>query len=116
MDSAGKKPHKSLSDLQKKVTGTPGVVTKKALLSPILAWPQKGEFQCSVQMLPLQWLLQSPPPSVPSPEAPSQVPPPQTIGNAKIAAVFWFESNQEGSDWMLEKVQYLYGVPMTELS
>ncbi len=23
---------------------------------------------------------------------------------------FWFESNQEGSDWMLEKVQYLYGV------
>ncbi len=24
---------------------------------------------------------------------------------------FWFESNQEGSDWMLEKVQYLYGAP-----
>jgi hypothetical protein len=24
---------------------------------------------------------------------------------------FWFESNQEGSDWMLEKVEYLYGVP-----
>jgi hypothetical protein len=29
---------------------------------------------------------------------------------------FWFESNQEESDWMLEKVQYLYGVTMTELS
>ncbi len=52
-----------------------------------------------------------PPPSVPSPEKSSQVPPATDSWECQNCGGLWFESIQEGSNWMLEKVQYLYEVP-----
>ncbi len=55
----------------------------------------------------------APPVSSPLVQAPDELkfPPATNSWQCQNCGGFWFEANQEGADWMLEKVQYLYGVP-----
>ncbi len=110
-----KNPHKPLW-FAKTVTGThryKKVVghLKRHSRARFWLYPRKENFNAQCRCFLYSCSSSGPPPlSVSSPEE-IKCPLATDFSECQNCGVFWFGNNQKGSDWMLEKVHYLYGVP-----